>query len=154
MIMNEYIWISEWIAYPTQTGKCGFDLILPLLKKPAHFLWLWSATFILNCPASSQQLPEAHFLLFEHLISLSIPQLSLSVNMHASPPPVPLLHTFGMGWGWLTSWAKYFPNLSLQGCRAFLGQVSLSWGWRVGTSCWWTLGQEGNRYWWKNLAYV
>ena len=84
--MNEYIWISEWIAYPTQTGKCGFDLILPLLKKPAHFLWLWSATFFLNCPASSQQLPEAHFLPFEHLISLSKYSSAFSFGEYACLP--------------------------------------------------------------------
>lgn len=54
-----------------QTGKCGFDQILPLLKTISPLPVALICSLHSKLPSLSQQLPTAHFLLFSHLIFLS-----------------------------------------------------------------------------------
>nr|KAF6296018.1 hypothetical protein mMyoMyo1_009150 [Myotis myotis] len=123
------------MAYPTQTGKCGFDQILPLLKKKNSPLPVaLISAFILNCPASANSCPELISCSCATLsLSPNTPELSLSGCVGAPPGPPP--HTF-----WQQGGADLLTGLSTSqvsaplGCRAYLGQVCPSARYRS-TSC-------------------
>lgn len=63
--------MNEWIACPTQTGKCGFYQIFLLPKNTSPLPVALICSLNSKLPCLSQQLSAAHFLLSGHLISLS-----------------------------------------------------------------------------------